>query len=107
MSRNHIILPRFDITLAVLEGTKVEAFCGDIFIPTVIPGTSGSYADPTGDDCKACEESRDLTVEWNRLRHEKNRLLREMNAVSNVYKNARKEWREERESAPQREEVTA
>lgn len=107
MSTNHIILPAYDITLAVLEGTKVEAFCGDVFVPTVITGTSGRFDDPTGEQCEPCEESRRLTVEWNKLRHEKNRLLREMNAVSKVYRNAREEWREQRKCAPQREEVSA
>lgn len=104
---NHIILPAHDVTLAVLEGTPVEAFCGEVFVPTVIPGTSGQFFEPNGDQCEPCEESQRLTVEWNRLRHEKNRLLREMNAISTAYKNARREWREQREKAPELEEVSA
>lgn len=102
-----MILPKFDVTLAVIEGARVEAFCGSTFVPTVIPGTSGNYTDPAGGWCAACEESRNITIEWNRLRHEKNRILREMRAVEKAYRTARKEWREERENAPKREEVTA
>lgn len=107
MSVNHKIKPEYDLTLAVLEGITVEAFCGDTFVPTVIPGTSGRFTDPIGRDCEACEESFNITVEWNRLRREKNRLVREMRAVEKAYRTARKEWREERENAPKREEVTA
>lgn len=111
MTTNHKILPAFDITLAALNGTTIEAFCGDVFVPTVIPGTSGAFRDPTGNECEACDESRAITREWNRLRRERNRMVREMRVIEKAYRSAHKEWRAERERgtkhAPKREGVNA
>ncbi|GGH44990.1 hypothetical protein [Microbacterium album] len=85
---NHHVMPAFDITLAMIEGTKVQTYCGRSFVPTVQVGTSGRPDLPGAPDCRKCTELRELTVKWNRLRLEKNRLMREMRAVEKQYRHA-------------------
>lgn len=94
MVTNHKVKPEYDIDLAVIEGAPIEAFCGVVFVPTVIVGTSGRATDPNAPDCDACEKLYTVTIEWNERRHEKNRLLREMRALEKEHRALRREARE-------------
>ncbi|MGL3150667.1 hypothetical protein ACSS7Z_09930 [Microbacterium sp. A82] len=91
---NHTIRPKYDIDLAIIEGTKVMAFCGDVFIPTVTPGTSGRADVPGARYCEACEESMTISEEWSRIKDEKNRLIREMRMLEKAHKSLIREQQE-------------
>lgn len=83
--RNHKVMPGTDLDIAIIEGTTIEAFCGMQFVPTVTVGTSGRADVPGAPDCEACLKLYDLTVQWNRLRHERNRINRELYALEKEY----------------------
>lgn len=76
--RNHKVKPGMNLDIAIIEGTKIEVFCGMQFVPSVTVGTSGRADVPGAPDCEACQELYDITVKWNRLRRERNRINREL-----------------------------
>lgn len=104
MTTNHIIHDRYDIQLAMIEGTEIEALCTDRFIPEVEGGTGGGAHVPGAPLCERCQLARDITERWNILRIEVERLQAQMEALSMEYRLHRTQWRVERETT--REEVT-
>lgn len=86
MSAENHLIKSGDITLAMIEGTKLKAFCGISFVPTVTPGTSGRADDPKSPMCPTCVEARDICLEWSRVKDEKNRLIREMRMLENAHR---------------------
>lgn len=87
--RNHKVKPGMNLDIAIIEGTKIEAFCGMQFVPTVTVGTSGRADVPGAPDCEACQELYHITVKWNRLRHERNRINRELYSIEKEYRRLR------------------
>ena len=97
---NHKVIPGADLAIAIIEGTKIEVFCGLQFVPTVTVGTSGRADVPGAPDCEACQELYDITVEWNRLRHERNRINRELYSREKEYRRLRQAQRTKPTSEP-------
>lgn len=85
------------LTIAMIEGTEVAAWCGIRFVPEVQVGTSGRADAPGAPSCERCKEIVDNWREFIRLKDEKNRLLREMRAIEKLQVTLQKQWREERE----------
>ena len=98
---NHLVQNRPDLQLAMIEGTQVTAWCGIRFVPEVQVGTSGSAHAPGAPECDRCRDVVDTWREWIRLKDEKNRLVREMNALRKLQRTRLKEWQEERERVPE------
>ena len=100
MILNHIVRSG-DIDLAMIEGTRIEVWCGLRFVPTVTVGTSGRAHVPGAPDCERCKTIVDTWREWIRLKDEKNRLIREMRAIEKLQEERRRERSEERERVPE------
>lgn len=98
---NHLIHRQGDLQLAMIEGTQVTAWCGIRFVPEVQVGTSGSAHAPGAPECDRCRDVVDTWREWIRLKDEKNRLVREMNALRKLQRTRLKEWQEKRERVPE------
>lgn len=89
-----------DLQLAMIEGTPIKTFCGDIFVPTVQVGTSGRADLPGAPNCDRCDEAIEVCRQWSRVKEEKNRLVREMRALEKLHKQLMVEYREKRENVP-------
>ncbi|PRA83505.1 hypothetical protein CQ045_03795 [Microbacterium sp. MYb66] len=94
---NHMVKAGFDLNLAMIEGTPIEAWCGERFTPSVTVGTSGRADVPGAPHCDRCQEVVDNWRKFIRLKDEKNRLIREMRAVEKLQGTLQKQWRKERE----------
>lgn len=92
--RNHTVKPGTNLDIAIIEGTKVEVFCGLQFVPTVTVGTSGRADIPGAPDCEACRELFDITLKWNRLRRKRNRINRELYSLEKEHNRLREVERE-------------
>lgn len=103
MSINHHIWPTFDINLAMIEGTEIEAICGQRFVPTVTVGTSGAAHVPGAAMCDMCEEIKRIRKEFAALEAARNSLQRQMDAIEEEYRSLRIGAR--RRAAREREEI--
>lgn len=93
---NHLVRSG-DLQIAMIEGTQILSWCGLRYVPEVWVGTSGSAASPDAPTCARCTDVVDDWREWILLKDEKNRLIREMNAIKRRQAIRVREWREERQ----------
>lgn len=101
MITNHIVKPSNDLQLAMIEGSEIEALCGDRFVPTVTVDTGGGAHVPGVPVCERCQVANGITERWNILRVEVERLQAEMEALNMEYRLRCTRWRVEPEKAPE------
>lgn len=105
MTFNHHIWPEYDIDLAMIEGTEIEAICGQRFVPTVTVGTSGRAHVPGAAMCEMCEEIKRLRREFGALERLRDQFQQQMDALNEEYRTL---WIGTRRRADrEREEISA
>lgn len=94
---NHRIRDEYDIELAMIEGTDIEALCGVRFIPSVTVGTSGQAYEPAAGICEICQEIFVVDAIREKLRREQDRIALEMRKLEEERERWRELARQERE----------
>ena len=79
---NHIPLEKSAaIQIALIEGTKITAFCMIKFVPALRVGSGGKIDEPAWPMCPRCQRVKDVLIARRKLRDEVNRLNRELRPI--------------------------